>query len=231
MSTAATPIDSHPSPSKHWRRPAFIAAAVIVGLAVLGGAAYGLVHFGVQTTTATAEVRAPVRFIVVRVRDGNVHFVPGRGAVTIHSTLRYLLSKPHVKRTTDHGVLTLRAACHHSWLDDCSTNINISVPRGLAIDAETKAGDITAKDVSASRIRVETINGGIHLHLANDPTLILANANEGGISIDLPPARYAVDAQANLGETSVSGITQDDAAPRRIEANAYNGDVNVHANR
>jgi Toastrack DUF4097 len=234
MTSAAAPTaESSPetdgAPANRWRGPALVAAAILAGLAVLGGVAYGVVEIVSHNTTETAVVRAPVHQIVIHVRAGNVHLVRGGNHVSIRSSLHYLFSKPHVTRTNSHGALTLRATCDHSWLVDCSTDLRISVPRGTAVDAETRDGDITATGLAAGPLRVETLKGGIHLHLANDPPLILANADDGGVSIDLPPARYAVDVEANLGETHVTGITRDDRARRRIEATANHGDVNVNA--
>jgi Toastrack DUF4097 len=238
MAGAATPTATAPSeslpagalPTNRWRGPAVVAAATLAGLALLGAVAFGLVELARQKTTQTAEVRAPVRQIVIHVRHGNVHLVAGAEHVSIRSTLHYVFSKPHVSRITSHGVLTLRANCDHSWLVDCSTDLRVAAPRGVAIDAETQHGDISAADLAAGPLRVETLHGDIHLHLANDPLVILANSDDGDVSIDVPPARYAVDAEANLGDTSVSGITRDDRAGRRIVATANNGDVNVSAN-
>jgi hypothetical protein len=227
--TSARPSDApKTSPSNTFGKVAAV-AAITVTMAAIGIGVAWMVHQGTTKHVSSRTVRGSVRLVVIDVSAGDVHLVNSVGPVRLRSTGRYLFSKPRMTTSTAGGILTVRSACGSWWLHDCSTNIQLSVPRGAVVDAKTDHGDITAEGLISRRIRADA-TGNVRLHLANDPNLIVARSERSDVTIRLPRAPYVVDARAALHQTHID-VPQEDSAPRTIEATANHGQIRIQSNR
>ena len=88
-------------------------------------------------------------------------------------------------------------------------------------------GHVAASGVSARSIAARTDYGDVVLDLVSAPTNATGRSSFGDISVKVPAGVYAVSAKTDWGDVSVSGITDDDNAPRHITANSSYGDVAV----
>jgi hypothetical protein len=227
-----TPSAEHPTPKRtastprsHWRI-GVITALALSGAAIGIGAAW-VVHQATTKHVSDRTLPGRVHLVVVDVSAGDVHLVNGAGPVRLRSTSRYIFSKPEVATSSADGVLSVRSKCGTWWLHDCSTNIRLSIPAGAAVDADTGHGDITAEGLISRRVRADA-TGKVRLHLANDPSLIVAHSRRDDVTIRLPSAAYVVDARAAFDQTHI-GVPRDHRAPRTIEATASHGQVRIQA--
>lgn len=204
-------------------------AAGTVGLLVIAFATAWVVHRVTTKHPMDRVFSGSIHRAVIHVHAGNITIRNAAGPARVHSTARYLTSKPTIRATLRGGVLTFRSNCGRWWLHDCSTNISLSVPPGTAIDMEASQGSITAENLSAPSIRADASHR-VRLHLLNDPALVLAHSRRQDVKIWLPRAAYVVDATAALHQTHI-GIPRDDLAPRTIEATADHGSVRIEPAR
>jgi Putative adhesin len=204
-----------------------IVCATVLGLAALGGIAYGTNAALSTSKTTTTDISERVRAVVIDVDAGDVELVRGSDRVQVRETSEYLLTKPDVKRTVENGVLTLKSSCGPLFLLDCSTDLRVEVPQGVAVRASVDTGRVTGTDLASSDVRVNTDVGEVRLALSTTPDRVEAKSDVGDIELELPDAVYAVDADSDVGATDVHGIVQDDRSPRTITATSDVGDVSV----
>jgi hypothetical protein len=106
----------------------------------------------------------------------------------------------------------------------------IDVPAGLVVEAEITRGDLTlwgaagdldltvgkgilmGRDLAGPTVRARNGDGEVNLHFAEVPTLVDARSETGPVLLVLPPAPYAVDADAAAEVT----VAVDAAASARI---------------
>jgi hypothetical protein len=226
-----TPSPEHPAsiavpPRRSARKIGGIVALATAAAALAGGVAW-IAHQATTKHVSDRSYRGRIHLVVVHLSAGDIHLVNDEGPVRIRSTARYVFSKPHVAASVSGGVLSVRSKCGSWWLQDCSTNIRLTIPPGSGVDIETDHGDITAQGLISRRVRADA-TGDVRLHLANDPSLIVAHSRRDDVTIRLPRAAYVVDARAAFDQTHI-GVPEDNRAPRTIEATANHGRVRIQA--
>lgn len=94
-------------------------------------------------------------------------------------------------------------------------------------EVRTSIGGVEGDGLRSRSMLVELNVGDVRLRFAEPPQAVDARANIGGVAVTVPAGRYRVDTAADVGGSSVDGITVDRAAPRSITARADVGDVQV----
>jgi Putative adhesin len=209
------------------KKALLIIGVSILGLAAFGGIAYGTNQAFATTETETTRVSEHVKAIALDVDTGDVELVRGSGAVTIEQTSEYLVSEPDVERSVENGVLTIKSDCGGLFLLDCTTDFRIEVPQGVAVTVKTDVGDVTGTALASSDVRVKTDVGDVDVDLTTAPNRLEAITDVGEVEIGLPDAVYAVDTDTDVGEIDVEGVVQDDRAPRSVTAKTDVGDVTI----
>ena len=205
-------------------------------LLIIGGSLLALVAFGdiayaanqafSTTETKTTRVSEPVRAIALDIDTGDVELVRG-SQVTVEETTEYLISKPDLERSVENGVLTIRGDCGKVFLLDCTTDFRIEVPAGVAIKVRTDVGNVTGTALASSDVRVKTDVGDVDVDLTTAPDRLEAHTDVGDVELRVPDAAYDTDTDTDVGEIDVSGIVQDDRAPRSVTAKTDVGDVTI----
>lgn len=210
-------------------RALLIAGLAVLSIAAVGGIAYGVSQAFGTTSTQTTTVREPVRRVVVDVDAGDVRLVAGAGPVQVRQQRHYLLRAPKVTRRVQDGVLTVRSHCPGPGVLDCSTDLRVALPRGVAAEVHTDVGDVAAGALDAPDVQATTNVGDVALDLARPAARVEGRSDVGDVRVTVPAGAYAVDADTDVGESAVRGLVQDDSAARAISAGADVGDVSVRA--
>ena len=210
------------------KKALLIIGATLLGLAALGGIAYGTNKAFSTTETRTTDVTESVRAIAIDVDTGNVDLVRGSDRVKVEQTSEYLISEPDVERSVKNGVLTIKSDCSGGFmLLDCTTDFRIEVPAGVAVRVKTDVGNVTGTALASSDVRVRTDVGDVDVDLTTAPDRLEALTDVGDIELGLPDAVYAVDTDTDVGENDIRGVVQDDRAPRSVTAKTDVGDVAI----
>jgi len=211
------------------RKTILIAGTAALGLAALGGIAYGAGRALERTHTQTYTYRQPVREIVVDGHAGDVDLVRGSGRVDVRVKTHYLHERPRVSRSLAGGTLTLGSECH-GWVRVCAVDFRVTVPPDATVRVRTNAGDVQAHGIDARDVRVTTNAGDVRLDLARAPRRLEAHTNAGDVRVSVPAGRYAVDATTNAGDTDVdAAIVRTEDAGATIDVGTNAGDVAVLA--
>jgi putative adhesin len=208
------------------KKALLIVGVSLLGLLALGGIAYGANQAFSTTNTETTRVSERVRAIVLDVDTGDVELVRG-SQVTVEQTSEYLISEPDVDSSVENGVLTINGDCGKLFLLDCTTDFRIEVPAGVAVNIRTDVGNVTGTALASSDVRVKTDVGDVDVDLTGAPSRFEATTDVGDVELRLPDAAYAVDTDTDVGEIDVSGVVQDDRAPRSVTAKTDVGDVTI----
>jgi hypothetical protein len=208
------------------KKALLIVGVSLLGLLALGGIAYGANQAFSTTNTETTRVSERVRAIVLDVDTGDVELVRG-SQVTVEQTSEYLISEPDVESSVENGVLTINGDCGKLFLLDCTTDFRIEVPAGVAVNIRTDVGNVTGTALASSDVRVKTDVGDVDVDLTSAPSRFEATTDVGDVELRLPDAAYAVDTDSDVGEIDVSGVVQDDRAPRSVTAKTDVGDVTI----
>ena len=196
---------------------------VLAGLlaAAFGALALANVAFD-SRSVRTHTIDGTVREIVVTSHSGDVELVPSGGRVVVRETMRYVFEQPTLTRSLDDGVLTLDTDCDGFGLNNCSTDLRITVPAGVKIRVDADSGDIEGRRVALSDAHVESDSGDVSLELAGSQTLVWAHTDSGSVEVT------AADVQAIDAETDSGDVTVDAAGTvRRIVAHTDSGDAEV----
>jgi len=205
-----------------------ILGAALLGLAALGGLAYGANKAFDTTKTHARTIAEPVKAVVIDVDAGDVELVRGAERVEVRETSTYLLRKPEVSQSVENGVLTLRSGCGGFFLLDCSTDFRVAVPADVAVRVESDTGDVTGTALVASDVRVSTDVGDVELELESAPDRLDVSTDVGDIDVAVPAhGVYAVDTDTDVGDADVHGVVQDDRSPRSISVKSDVGDLKV----
>ncbi|MEE6259639.1 DUF4097 family beta strand repeat-containing protein [Plantactinospora sonchi] len=90
-----------------------------------------------------------------------------------------------------------------------------------------RSGRVDGADLHSARVEARSGSGDVALRFATPPTTVLARADSGAITIAVPPPDgYNLHASAESGTRTVT-VREDPTAPRRIDAQAGNGNVRV----
>lgn len=220
---------------------------VLAALLALCAAVYGLTVAFEQEREAREVAAGDVQRVVVRTDSGRVSVRAGQtgGPLVIRRRARWLFGEPRLRRRTGAGELVLEASCEGA-IGPCATDLDVVVPDGVDVTAESESGDVRAErlggrvdlrtgrgDVHAAAVRPVSLRasataGDLQLAFRNAPLQVVARTDAGDIEIDVPPNdEYRLDALYERGDLRVDGVFRNDLASRRIVAETAAGDVRL----
>lgn len=223
-------------------------SAVLVGGAILALAIWWLVSR--ETTVATYSVRGSVNGISLDLGGADAEIVGGgdRPAVEVRRTDRFAFDRRAVaERSADGGRLAIRSRCPKSVFAVCSASYRLTVPDNVGVTVRTTSGNVRFTGYRGSA-QVDTDTGdisiggfcGFALRARSQAGAVNAGAScalermelrsrTGDVRATVPPGRYQVDADTDVGKRTVRGLTVTEDAPFQIQTLSSSGDVTVEA--
>ncbi|MCP2309771.1 hypothetical protein FHR36_002904 [Kitasatospora paracochleata] len=212
-----------------------------VGVAAVAAGALAGCSIGPQQHREVAYgVDEPVRVLVVQGATGDIEVVGGGSAVKVVERHQYRGKDPEAVHRVADGTLTLSYRC-----SDCSVGYRVEVPEGTVVqlhnstgdvrvsgmagrvEAESSTGQVVAKGLKASSVRLESSTGDVSASFADAPAEVTATSSTGSVRVTVPAGRaYAVEAETGTGDVHI-GVERSAAAERRITARTGTGDVTV----
>jgi hypothetical protein len=224
------------------------ACSLLVGAAILTLFVWWLVSR--ETTVATYSVRGSINGITLDLGAADAEIVGGgdRPAVEVRRTDRFAFGRRALAdRRADGGRLAIRSHCPNTVLAVCSASYRLTVPDNVGVTVRTTSGDVRFTGYRGSA-QVDTDTGDIAVNgfcgfalraraQSGDVTAGASCALErlelrsrtGDVRATVPPGRYQVDADTDVGRRSVRGLTATEDAPFQIQALSSAGDVTVEA--
>ena len=226
-----------------WRVVGGLVAAVVVVLST--GSVISA--FTEQRRTTTTSYPQALSKVVVDTGTGSVDLrggAAGSPVVVERRTRSSLGSSPTSSEAVSGGVLTLNAGCRGFGM--CDVGYTISVPPGTAVTVTTSTGSIEAAgldgdlDVTTStgsielgllrsaRVAAQASTGSVELVFAAPPQDVRAETSTGSVEVVVPAdgSTYAVQSSTSVGSSEVT-VPVDSSSPRRIQAKASTGSVEV----
>ena len=235
------------------RRPSAWGWLVTVSAVLVGGAILALLIWWLvssKTTVATYSVRGAVNGITLDLGSADAEIVGGgdRPAVEVRRTDRFSFDRRAVAaRTAEGGTLAIRSRCPKSVFAVCDASYRLTVPDNVGVTVRTTSGNVRFTGYRGSA-QVDTDTGDINvggfcgfaLRARSQAGTVNAGAScalermelrsrTGDVRAIVPPGRYQVDADTDVGERSVRGLTVTEDAPFQIQALSSAGDVTVEA--
>lgn len=222
------------------RRTAVL-VVLVLGVGVTAGAPALEVALA-ETDRTTIEIPGEVARLAVSSRNGPVEVRTGAPGVTFAS--RWALLEPDPVVELVDGRLRIADGCPEGrFFGSCQVGITVTVPAGVAVEAEAINGAVTLDgregDVAASTTNgaitlvgspaaatLTTVNGDVTATLTARPRSLAATTTNGGVTVTLPDGSYAVEASTVNGPVSVD-VPHDDGADARVLARSVNGPVRV----
>jgi hypothetical protein len=227
---------------------------LVTGCAVLvGGALLALLIWFLasrETTVATYSVQGSVSGIVLDIGAADVEIVGGgdHPAVEVRRTDRFSFGhKALAERRASDGTFEIRSRCPKTLLSACDASYRLAVPDNVGVTVRTTSGDVRFTGYRGSaQVDTDTgniaINGfcGFGLRARSQSGAVTAGAScalarmelrsrTGDVVATVPPGRYQIDADTDVGRRSVRGVTEAEDAPFQIQALSSAGDVTVEA--
>jgi hypothetical protein len=246
VATAHAPQSTRRRPSA-WGWLVAVSTCLVVGSLLALGIWWLLSS---ETTVASYSVRGSVSGIDLDLAGADALIVGGgdRSAVEVRRTDEFAFGDHAVaQRRADGGVLAIRSRCPRTILDVCSAGYRLTVPDNVRVTIRTNSGNVRFADYRGSA-QVDTGTGDITVTgfcgfalraraQAGDVTADASCALErlelrsrtGDVRAVVPPGRYQVDADSDIGKRTVQGVTAAEDAPFQIQALSSAGDVSVEA--
>lgn len=224
------------------------ACACAVGAAILTLLVWWLVSR--ETTIATYSVRGAVNGITLDLGAADAEIIGGgdRPAVEVRRTDRYSFGRRALaQRSADGGMLAIRSRCPKSVLTVCSASYRLTVPDNIGVTVrttsgnvrftgyrgsaqiDTDAGSIAVGGFCGFALRARAQSGDVTAGASCPLQRLELRSRTGDVRATVPPGRYQVDADTDVGQRVVRGITQAEDAPLQIQARSSAGDVTVEA--
>jgi hypothetical protein len=176
----------------------------------------------------TAESVTPYHDAVkeLRLQTGSSEVSVGTGpdgSARVYKRLKWALRKPVVKESLEDGVLSITSSCPRTlgydegW--ECSTDIDVQVPAGVRVTAESGSGQITVRGVTGD---LDLRTGSGEIRLADTRGRLTARAGSGtirGTGLSAPNTRVEV----GTGELDLRYAEP----PWRVDASAGSGSVKI----
>jgi Toastrack DUF4097 len=195
--------------------------------AALACAAVSVLAFGCSYEDQPPVGRAitdDVDSVVISADNARINVRTYGGAKVEMETTANRGGKPTLTSTMKGRTLEIKGGCDGGFF--CRATINVVVPVGVRVTADTDAGDIDLNG-SPGQVTLSTDAGDIDASLDSAVAAFSATTDAGDIDIDLPAGRYAVDADTDAGGVDVQGIVQDDDAPAKITGRSDAGDIAI----
>lgn len=234
---------------------------VRLSLTVLGGlllalliayGAYELIDIGSRHSFDVSASYGGVRSLEVDGGTGDVHLTSaaaGSEVLVVEHVTEGLSTPDRRAARGANGALHLSATCSVTISNNCGVSYTIAVPPGVAVTADSGAGDVDARGLSATaplklssgngdvdaagidaaNVTLESGNGDVTATFDRAPERVDASSGNGDVTLTVPNATYAVHASSGNGTVSDDTLRIDPSAPRSITASSGNGDVTVQA--
>jgi hypothetical protein len=220
-------------------------AAVLVAVAGVMAALWAATS---DRTSTTYSVSGAMLGVELDVGGGNVEILGGGDEVLVRRTERSLFGhEPQEQRTVEDGVLRITSRCVSFVLGSCSADYRVTVPQSVSVTITADQGDV---NLAAHRGSAQIVTGGgsitadafcgfvlqatarggnIDISAICSPERLELRTDTGDVRAVVPPGRYSIDADSNIGTVDVRGLERADDAPWRIQALSSSGDVTVEA--
>ena len=195
------------------RKPLLVCAAVAC-------AAVSVLAFGCSYEDQPPVDRAiteDVDSVVISADDAKINVRTHEGTKVEIETTANRGGKPTVTSTMKGRTLEIKGGCDGGFF--CRATINVVVPVGVRVTADTDAGDIDLNG-SPGQVSLRTDAGDIDVSLESAVDAFSATTDVGDIDIDVPAGRYAVDADTDVGGVDVQGMSGTTRRPQRSPAEA-----------
>lgn len=233
--------------ARHPRAAAALGVAALCALALLAAGCASLKQIGAGVHSPagkTYAITAHVTTVTVTTAGSvTVTGSAGAGHVTVTEEPSYSTTPPAATRTVSGTTLHLGYACKAQLV--CSVDYAISLPRGVAVSAQSRAGSVTLTSlsgavtartfaglISATGLTSPTASltssaGGINAAFTAAPASLRASTKAGSITISVPGSdTYNVAAHAVVGETTVT-VRHSAAAAHVITAHSDLGSITI----
>ena len=224
------------------------ASGCLVGGAILTLFVWWLVSR--ETQVATYSVSGSVNGITLDLGAADAEIVGGgdRAAIEVRRTDRFAFGRRALaQRRAADGRLAIRSQCPRTVFAVCTASYRLSVPDNVGVTIRTTSGDVRFPGYRGSA-QVDTTSGNITIgglcgfalrarSQSGDVAAGVSCALErlelrsrmGDVRAIVPPGRYQVDADTDIGRLTVRGVTVAEDAPFQIQALSSAGDVTVEA--
>jgi hypothetical protein len=194
-----------------------LAMGGVVALVLIAWGVLQLASFFGRTTYQRELTLTPTAGRIHVDMNGGISIQTGPGPeVRVTEQVHYGLRKPRlIESVTGEGVeLTARCA---PFISNCSVDAVLTVPAGLAVDAHSSGGDITASGLTGS-VRLDSSGGGV---TASGLTGSVVLHSSGG---DITASGLAGKVQL---DSSGGGVRATGLTGRQVDARSSGGDVEL----
>ncbi|MBG0815973.1 DUF4097 family beta strand repeat-containing protein [Planomonospora sp. ID82291] len=199
-----------------------------------------------QQTAVSYDVTDEVLVLSVDAQAGDIVVnESARSGIRVTETLHWNNDKPKTEHSVDGGTLTLKYDCPSGFgVVSCSVDYKVEIPKGLRVQIETGAGDITlrsltgeveagsgAGDIEASGLAgkafvADTGAGDIEAGFTAAPDRVDVETGAGDATVRLPKGPYRVDVSSGAGDETVK-VDKDPSAARTVKVSSGAGDAKV----
>jgi len=223
-------------------------ALVLVGVAVVMGAWWAASR---ETRIVTYRVVGTLSALELDLGAAPVQIVGGAGgAVEVRRSEEFAFGRrPGETREVQGGILRIDSRCPETVFGTCRASYRIAIPDNVQVNVRTSTGRVQIAGLNGSA-RVSTESGGIAIDgfcgftviatsvsgdvragAACSPDRVELRSSSGNVSAVVPPGRYRVDVNSDLGAERVRGVTAAEDAPNAVQALSGSGDVTVEGGR
>ncbi len=177
----------------------------------------------------------------VKLDDGDLTLAPSSGdQVDLTGVAHYSLVRPTVNVDSTGAGVSITVSCPWFAGINCSADLTVAVPAGIAVTASTDTGNISASGLDNLSLQTDTgdvqVNGGagvVHLDTDTgeitgagmDAVDVTASSDTGDVSLDFAQPPTHVSAQDDTGNVTV---TLPAGAPAyAVSAHSSTGDTSV----
>jgi Putative adhesin len=201
-----------------------------------------------RSSTSYAVPGALLR-VEIDVTRGDVEiFGGGSATVEVLRTDRSLYGhEPVEHRTVANDVLRIQSRCPSLVVGSCRADYRLTVPESVSLTVSAEQGNVHLEGYRGSA-QVSTNNGGISaagfcgyvfqatakggnvdVGAVCAPETLELRTDTGDVAAAVPPGRYSIDVDSNVGNVDVRGLERAEDAPWKIQALSNTGDVTVRA--
>ena len=216
------------------------------GLFVVGmGAAPALSIPGTLHSRDTKNaVVGTVTKVVLHGDSGDLRVQAGK-PVNLSTHQQWNIAAPSLKESFSAGVLTVTTSCPNLPENNCAVDVTVTVPAAVTVQATANVGNLRTHDLVGSEtlqadvgdvlienVTADTVSGAAQVGnvvatLPHAPLSTTLTAGTGDVRATVPSGAYVLTTSAQTGDVTVSGVTNDSRAARRLTARTDTGDVTV----
>lgn len=227
-SDASIPSLRHADHRPRRRRWRLASTLLVIATAVLAITVAIAVWWATAAVDEVETIRPPAGLTAVDIdlTAGAVSLATGeRLLVDVERRSAPFGGTPSVTSAVDDGVLQVTGSCPTLGIGRCTTNVSITLPPAVSVNAATGAGSIDGM-LERGPIKATTAAGSIALTITEDVGELSVASGAGSIKLIVPDSTYDVRANTGVGRTRVDVETAPDAL-RTIEARSEVGSVTI----